>query len=260
MKPLLAQLNAAPFQKREDSRRIVFETVERAALQPLPARAYAFATWKKAKVHLDYHVEHERRYYSVPHALVGKTVDLRIAASTVEVFRQGRQVAAHPKGTHKGQFTTDAAHRPPAHQAVIELNHERILRRAEAIGEATAGVIRAQASRRTHRDETLRSSLGILRLASDFSAEQLEAACARALALNSVSYRAIATLLKSAPETSASPVPPIEHENVRGALFIAARRLRAHERHDRGKRRDVLRHDGRETMLAGPGDQFIQHR
>lgn len=220
MRPLLEKLNAAPFQKREDSRRIVFETVERAALQPLPARGYEYATWKKAKVHLDYHVEHERRYYSVPHALVGKTVDLRIAARTVEVFYQGRQVAAHPKGAHKGVFTTDAAHRPPAHQAVIELNHERILRRAEAIGEATAGVIRAQAERRTHRDETLRSSLGILRLASDFSPEQLEAACTRALELKSVSYRAIATLVKSAPAAPPSPVPPIAHENVRGATYF----------------------------------------
>lgn len=220
MKPLLEALNAAPFQKREDSRRIVFEQRERAALKPLPTRAYTYATWKKAKVHLDYHVEHERRYYSVPHALVGKTVDLRVAARTVEVFWQGRQVAAHPKGTHKGQFMTDAAHRPPAHQAVIELNHERILRRAEAIGEATAGVIRAQASRRTHRDETLRSSLGILRLASDFSAEQLEHACARALELKSVSYRAIVTLLKSPPAAAASPPPVIEHENVRGAAYF----------------------------------------
>ena len=78
MRPLLAALNTRPFQKREDSRRIVFETVERAALRPLPRLGYEYATWKKAKIHLDYHVELERRYYSVPHALVGKTVDLAV--------------------------------------------------------------------------------------------------------------------------------------------------------------------------------------
>ena len=171
-------------------------------------------------MHLDYHVELERRYYSVPHALVGKTVELRIAARTVEVFHQGQRVAAHPKGTPKGQFTTEPAHRPPAHQAVIELNHERILRRAEAIGEATAAVIRAQAERRKHRDETLRSSLGILRLAHDFSPEQLEVACQRALELKSVSYRAIVTLLKSAPPLAPPPLPKIAHDNVRGAGYF----------------------------------------
>lgn len=220
MRPLLAALNARAFQKREDSRQIVFETVERAALRPLPSQGYEYATWKKAKVHLDYHVELERRYYSVPHALVGKTVDLRIAARTVEVFHAGQRVAAHLKGSHKGQFTTEPAHRPPAHQAVIELNHERILRRAEGIGDATAAVIRAQAERRKHRDETLRSSLGILRLAHDFSPEQLEVACQRALDLKSVSYRAIVTLLKSAPPAVPPPLPKIAHDNVRGAAYF----------------------------------------
>ncbi len=220
LRPLLAELNAKPFQKREDSRRIVFETVERAALRPLPRFGYEYATWKKAKVNVDYHVELERRYYSVPYALVGKSVELRITARTVEVFHHGQRVAAHPKGTYKGQFTTEPTHRPPAHQAVIELNHERITRRAEAIGAATAAVIRAQAAHRKHRDETLRSSLGILRLAHDFSPEQLEVACQRALELKSVSYRAIATLLKSAPPVTAPPLPKIAHENLRGAAYF----------------------------------------
>ena len=220
IRPLLAALNARAFQKREDSRQIVFETVERAALRPLPRLGYEYATWKKAKVHLDYHVELERRYYSVPHALVGKTVDLRIAARTVEVFHHGQRVAAHLKGTYKSQFTTEPAHRPPAHHAMIELNHERLLRRAEAIGEATAAVIRAQADRRKHRDETLRSSLGILRLAHDFSPEQLEVACQRALELKSVSYRAVVTLLKSAPPSTPPPLTKVVHDNVRGAAYF----------------------------------------
>ena len=147
----------------------------------------------------------------------------RSSARTVEVFHHGQRVAAHLKGTHKGQFTTAPAPRPPAHQAVIALNHERILRRAEAIGEATAAVIRAQAERRKHRDETLRSSLGILRLAHDFSPEQLEVACQRALELKSVSYRAVVTLLKSAPPMIPPPLPKIAHHNVRGATYFGGK-------------------------------------
>jgi transposase len=220
IRPLLAQLNDALFQKRADSRRIVFESIERAALRPLPEKPYEYATWKKAKVHLDYHVESERRYYSVPHELVGKTVDLRISAQTIEIFKHGQRVAAHLKGTVAGQFTTDPAHRPPAHQAVVELNHERLLRRAEAIGESTAAVIRAQATRRKHRDETLRTSMGILRLARDFSAEQLEAACTHALRLHSLSYRAIALLIKSPPPPAPPPAPKIAHDNLRGADYF----------------------------------------
>lgn len=73
----VAALNVQPFQKREGSRRSVFETVERAALRPLPQRPYQYGAWKKAKVHLDYHIELDRRYYSVPHALIGRTVGRR---------------------------------------------------------------------------------------------------------------------------------------------------------------------------------------
>lgn len=219
--PLCATLNARPFQKREDSRQIVFETIERIALRPLPEQPYEHAVWKKAKVHLDYHVESERRYYSVPHALVGKTVELRITERTVEIVHRGQRVAAHLRGVRKGQFTTDAAHRPAGHQAVIELSHERLLQRAEAIGEATAAVIRGQADRRKHRDETLRTSLGILRLAKDFSPAQLEAACRRALWHKTLSYTAVLALLKAPVPPPSLPVVAIAHDNLRGPGYYA---------------------------------------
>jgi transposase len=221
MRPLLADLNARAFQKRQDSRQIVFETVERAALSPLPAMPYEHAIWKKSKVHLDYHIELDRRYYSVPHALVGKTVDVRITERTVEVLHGGQRVAAHMKGTYKGQFTTDPQHRPAGHQAVIELTHERLLQRAEAIGEATAAVLRGQSDRRKHRDETLRSSLGILRLAKDFTPEALEVACRRALHHRTLSYSAILALLKAPPVQAALPIPAITHDNLRGPDYYA---------------------------------------
>lgn len=221
MRPLLAALNARPFQKRQDSRQIVFETVERQALSPLPSTPYEHASWKKAKVHLDYHIELNRRYYSVPYALVGKTVDVRVTDRAVEVFHRSQRVAAHLLGTHKGQFTTDPGHRPAGHQAVIELSHERLLQRAEAIGPATAAVIRGQVERRKHRDETLRSSLGILRLAKDFSAQALEVACRRALHHRTLSYSAILALLKAPPVQAALPIAPIKHDNLRGPQYYA---------------------------------------
>lgn len=221
MRPLLAALNTRAFQKRQDSRQIVFETVERAALSPLPATPYEHASWKKAKVHLDYHVELDRRYYSVPHVLVGKTVDVRITDRAVEVFLRGQRAATHLRGTHKGQFTTDPGHRPAGHQAVIELSHERLPQRAEAIGAATAAVIRGQVERRKHRDETLRTSLGILRLAKDFSPAALEEAGRRALQHRTLSYSAILALLKAPPVQAALPIAAIEHSNLRGPQYYA---------------------------------------
>lgn len=217
---LIGELNAKPFQKRQGSRQSLFETVERPALRPLPARPYEYATWRKAKVHLDYHVEIERQYYSVPHPLIGKTVDLRLAATTVEIFLRGQRVAAHVRSSIRGSFTTCPAHRPERHRAVIELSHERLLRQAEAIGPATASVLQAQIHARKHPEHALRACLGILRLAKDFSAVRLEAACAHGLALKSTSYRALRALIQAPAAAQAElrlSLPA--HDNVRGPSY-----------------------------------------
>jgi transposase len=90
---LLAELNARPFKRREGCRTSLFAQIEQATLRPLPAQRYAFATWKKAKVHLDYHIEVERAYYSVPYRLIGKTVEVRLSAHTLEIYFRQKLVA-----------------------------------------------------------------------------------------------------------------------------------------------------------------------
>ena len=222
IRELVADLNNRPFKKREGSRASVFAEIEKPALRPLPPHAYEFATWKKAKVHLDYHVEVERAYYSVPYALIGKTVEARLTANAIEIFHRQSLVARHLRARIRGQFVTLAAHRPERHRAVIDLTHERLMQRALAIGPATAEVLTQQLHRRQHPEESLRTSLGILRLTRDFSATALEKAAERAVVLKTFSYRALRTLI-------ATPVPgdpvqsplPIDHENVRGEKYFS---------------------------------------
>jgi len=218
---LLVDLNARPFKRREGSRASLFAEIERAALRALPLTRYQFATWKKAKVHLDYHVEVERAYYSVPYKLIGKTVEVRLSAHSVEIFYRQQLVAAHARASSKGKFTTVQAHRPERHSAVIDLTHERLMQRALAIGPATAEVLTQQLHRRQHPEQVLRVSLGILRLAKDFTPEALERAAQRALALKAYSYRALRTLI-STPATREADPPAlfIEHDNVRGSQYF----------------------------------------
>ena len=92
---LLERLNARAFRKLPGSRRSLFEQLDRPALRPLPTERYVFAQWKKVRVNIDYHVEFERHYYSVPHALVGRQLDARITANTVECLYRGQRVASH---------------------------------------------------------------------------------------------------------------------------------------------------------------------
>jgi len=79
---LLALLNAKPFKKMPGSRQSWFEEIERPALRPLPLARYEFATFSKAKVHIDYHIQVDYHYYSVPYQLVGETVEVLVEGTS----------------------------------------------------------------------------------------------------------------------------------------------------------------------------------
>jgi transposase len=217
---LLEHLNHRPFKKLEGSRRSRFVTLDQPALRSLPAQRYEFAEWRRAKVHPDYHVEVKRAYYSVPYRLIGERVDVRLTAHSVEIFHGGERVAAHLRAEERGRRRTDEAHRPQRHVAVIELTFARLLERATAVGPSTVELLRRQSAHRKHPEETLRSAQGILRLAVDFSPEKLERACARALALQSYSYRTVRALIESPAPPASRPSLDLAHDNVRGPEYF----------------------------------------
>lgn len=184
---------------------------------------FQYGQWRKARVNIDYHIEVDKRLYSVPHALIRQQVDVRVGATLIEVYRKGQLVAAHPVGYKPGDCSTKPEHLPEKHRGYLDRTQSSLQRRAAAIGEATAQVIAAQATRKTHAEQTYRTSLGILRLAKDHGAEALEAACRRALELRAISYRAINDLIRHPIPTPTPPAVVIEHANVRGASYYGDR-------------------------------------
>lgn len=220
------QLNHQRFQKLDGTRHSFFETLDRPALQPLPRARYEFARWKHARVNIDYHVEVEQHYYSVPHQLVKKQVDVRFTATTVEILYQGQRVASHQRSYQPGQHTTLSEHRPPAHRAYLEWTPERLINWAQSIGPQTAQVVKTLLERRPHPEQAYRSCLGVLRLSRRYTPARLEAACARAVALGAYSYRSVNTMLSKGldqvPWEERPPQPPVAHDNLRGADYFAA--------------------------------------
>ncbi len=217
---LLVSLNTRPFKKLAGSRHTRFLELDQPALRALPLRAYEFSEWKKAKVHPDYHVEVSRAYYSVPYRFIGERVDIRLTARALEIFHAGELIAAHPRAVERGKRLTRRAHRPQRHVAVIDQSLARVLERAARIGSATLEVLRLQSHLRKHPEEMLRSAQGILRLAQDFSAADLELACERALALKSYSYRAVRTFIERPAGATAQSALDLAHENVRGPDYF----------------------------------------
>ena len=131
---LLEKLNHRPFRKREGSRASLFAELDRPALQPLPADRYILAHWKTVRASIDYHVEVDRHYYSVPYQLAGQKLEARYTATTVEIFHGGKRVASHLRSSAAYRHTTVSDHMPKSHQAHLEWTPSRLIHWAEGIG------------------------------------------------------------------------------------------------------------------------------
>ncbi len=219
---LLVDLNQRAFKKLPGNRTSAFAELDRPALRPLPPVRMPIARFKPARVNLDYHVELDGHYYSVPHALVGEPVELRITAGTVEVLHGGKRVAAHALNPRRGSHTTTPEHMPASHRAHLQWTPAKLIAWGERVGAATAAVVRWQMEHRQHPEQGYRSCLGLMRLGREYGADRLEAACARAQSIRSPSYKSIASILGcgldqrplDAPMAAQASLPL--HENVRG--------------------------------------------
>lgn len=218
---LLEELNERPFQKLPGSRRSAFEALDKPALKPLPARPYEYADWKRVKPGIDYHVEFAKHYYSVPHRYVGKTLEVRATATTIEVFHKGQRIASHVRA-RGGGFTTDPSHMPEAHRKHLQWSPGRFLNWAKDIGPATLETVKRQLEDRPHPEHGYRSCLGLLKLERSYNRPRLEAACERALAIHSPRYQSVKSILKrgldgqpvQADDEETLQLPP--HSNLRG--------------------------------------------
>lgn len=221
---LVQGLNARPFKKLPGSRDRLFRPLEQPALRPLPAQPYEDAEWKRARVNIDYHVEIEGHYYSVPYTLVKQQLDVRLTPHVVELLSKGKRVASHRRSALKGRHTTVASHMPTAHRQYAEWTPQRLIAWATQSGGATARVIEHILESRAHPQQGFRSCLGIMRLGKRYGSERLEAACRRALTIGACSYKSLESILKQGLETHPLPVKPHsplirEHANIRGPQY-----------------------------------------
>jgi transposase len=225
IRELLVELNERPFRKLPGCRRSLFEAIDQPALRPLPSNRFEYHVWKKATVGIDYHVEVGGHYYSVPHALVRKLVDVRVTGTVVEVFHRHRRVASHVRSTARGGQSTHAEHMPAAHRAHREWTPASLLMWAALVGPDTAEVVRHTLETKPHPEQGYRSCLGLRSLSKTYGEDRLEAACRRARLIGGVSLASIESILKLGvdrlplPDDEQSRDHDFVHENVRGPEY-----------------------------------------
>jgi transposase len=226
---LLVQLTNRPFKKLPGCRASAFESIDRPAMKPLPEHRYEYAVFVKPKVGIDYHVEADEHYYSVPHPLVGEYLLVRLTASTVECFFKGRRVAAHVRSYQRGKHTTLPEHMPESHRRHMQWTPGRLLNWGQKIGPGTRAVVQWQLENRPHPEQGYRACLGLLNLAKTYGEQRLEAACRRALAIGSPTRKRILAILEAKLDQhpdlfpacdTAAPTASRSHSNVRGAEYF----------------------------------------
>jgi hypothetical protein len=195
-------------------------------MKPLPPRRYELGEWKlNVGVNVDYHLEFEGRYYSVPCELIGEKVDLRVTAMVIEVFRGGVRVTSHERSYgQKGHAVTKPEHRPRSHREFGDWPPERLIAWAGKAGPSAAGVVEALLGRGPHPESGRRACLGLVRMGNHYGKDRLEAACARALRIGNPTRKSVEAILKSGLD---KVVPTIEviskrvvHENIRGGAYF----------------------------------------
>jgi transposase len=227
---LLEVLNTHPFQKLDGCRRSAFEAIDRPAMSPLPAYRYELSHWKKARANIDYHVEYESRYYSVPCALRCAPVHVRATGSTVEILHGGQRVASHARSYGpKGTYVTCEEHKPKSHRDYGKWPPERMRAWGYSLGPSVGMVVDAILRRYRNEEFGFRAVLALSRDAKTYGNDRLNAACARALAIAGPmgpTRHSVIAILKRKLDQRPLPLEELStaigtnHDNLRGASYF----------------------------------------
>jgi transposase len=217
---LLDDLNQKPFKQLPGNRQQAFEQLDKPALKPLPVHPYRYVEIKLVKVNIDYHVQHQKHHYSVPHQYVGETLELHASDTLITLYFRQRQVATHPR-KHLPGTTTEAAHMPQRHLKHQQWTPGRLKTWAKDIGPDVLLWVDAQLKSKRHPEQAYRVCLGLLSLSREFPVQRLNAACKIAHSEGLMRLKQIKSILKSnrdkLPEQLDLQVElSQDHENIRG--------------------------------------------
>jgi transposase len=154
-----------PFRGERQSRRDWFDAYERDGLIALPERRWEPVTWRKAKVHRDWHIQLDTIKYSVPYRFAGLSVDVRIIGTTIGVLADGQIIATHQQGPHRNGYVTDPEHAPPHYESVTGLwTRGYFLRQAAKVGPGTVAALTRLLDGKAIEAQGYRSCMNILDL------------------------------------------------------------------------------------------------
>ncbi len=220
VKQIMAEVNTKPFQKLPGCRREQFEKIDLPEMGELPANRYEYADIKRAKVNIDYHVEHKKCLYSVPYNYRGERVEVHASQNLVSIYFRNKLIAQH-KRTRPGRPATEPAHMPEGHRRHRQWNPESLRNWADKLGEEVRGWVDAQLASRDHPEQAYRTFLGLRDLARRYPGRRLNDACGVANKKGLMRIRQISEVLRNSMDKlplleEEEGALPQDHKNIRG--------------------------------------------
>lgn len=222
---LLTRLNNKAFQKLPGSRASQFYTHELPTMRPLPLLAYQYTYIKKVRVNIDYHIEVNKHYYSVPYGLLKLQIEAHVSDRMVKLYHQNQLVAQHPRSHQLGGYSTLVEHMPKAHQDYATWNPERLTAWARKLGDYVLQWVEYKLASKAHPQQSYKVCLGLLNLNKNYPKERLNNACQRALDTGGYRLQNIKIILKNNLDKDINtPEQPdllvgLTHNNLRGENY-----------------------------------------
>jgi transposase len=172
----------------------LYESVERAALGPLPKERFPFYEEGKRRVSRDGHIEVQRSFYSTPPEYLGCEVWVRWNEQVVRILNHRfEQIAMHCR-KEPGRFSTLSEHLASEKISSVERGAAYLLGKIGLLGPHSLRW--AEAALAENGVAGMRSIQGLMALSRKYEAAVIEAACDQAWRSRAFRYRTVKDLLK----------------------------------------------------------------
>lgn len=224
---LLEGYNDLLFQRKESSRRELFQSFERSTLKPLPLVAYQMKDYRRAKVQKMGYVyfSPDKNYYSVPYRFIGKQTLIHYTKTWVEIFYNSERIATHHREPAKGVYITIKDHLSSSHQAYKDWSPEYFKSLAKKHGISVMMFVEGIINQSNYPEIAYKRAMGVIQLHREYGSERLNNACQRALYGNALKYHTVKNILKNNLDNEQLQLDNLKqtkthipkHNNIRGA-------------------------------------------
>lgn len=225
----LESFNDRKLTRRKESRRDLFDLMEKDAMRPLTAHRYRMRQRAVATVQRNSYVTLNKHHYSVPVKYIGKRVELVYDEYTIDIFHGFSHVTTHHRDDRPYEYTTKTSHNLPGRRGSYESDIDGLLSRAAQIDNIVVHYLHAVIEDKRYPELAFRACRGIMNLEKKYGQDRLVSGCAAAMDARRYTISEMVEILETGADADYLPCadvneqsrPTPAHSNIRGRDYYA---------------------------------------